>query len=677
MENIRSLYIGLPLPGVANALPEENHSIPNALNVDWGALGTGDAVYKNFAQGQLSAQWSAAARDVVAKINGAHLSGDIQQNLFVFLKRLGFTEIESMSSSMNVEVAKKAFIDANITDLLKTVSNFLLKIDELLQQYQQLPNEHEKSIFRNNLELYLLQATDGMSHCGPGVLYRLNYFLTISNLINSTNPIKGTLGFFKNELFNQVVLDFYRKHSSIPELLRQGSEVHYVSVVKSQMALELELDPININDVFASGVKQYVIADLNQGLSQKLQSYFSQDVLFFKLAQQCIEDFKADLKELGVQLPIQASEWNSICPDQITLGISKRYGHIESSLFFDVNKNNDKIFLQDDPTLIALQLAENAEVFLGSESPNTKTVFQLQDTYGTSQIKKNGCLTWIDVFTKSQSFMHRAHYCHADFVKSFEWITSEEISSALSDSAKKDWLAGFFKKICNERNSVIAQKFLNISSFRDLAELLIFRSAKNHLLDDVKYLKEQGVVLTSLGLIESAERELFESIYSDELVKLSALLLVCPNTEIRNHNQETPFLMAIKHNRLDFLPVLINAGANVDKKYLDGLTPLMRAADEKKIDLMKYLIDHDADVNLQNTQGATALMFGVLNLQPDILSLLIDNGADVNMTDSDGRTAMDILEAFSNQRSSAEFQSCLNILNNAGAVRGFIQKATE
>lgn len=98
----------------------------------------------------------------------------------------------------------------------------------------------------------------------------------------------------------------------------------------------------------------------------------------------------------------------------------------------------------------------------------------------------------------------------------------------------------------------------------------------------------------------------------------------------------------------DHFEFIVKNGANVN--YFDpnsngesGLTPLMLAVKGSSFDRLKILLDNGADVNLKAVNGMTPLMMAASKQHcKEIINLLLEKGADINAKNTDGKTAKDI-----------------------------------
>lgn len=87
---------------------------------------------------------------------------------------------------------------------------------------------------------------------------------------------------------------------------------------------------------------------------------------------------------------------------------------------------------------------------------------------------------------------------------------------------------------------------------------------------------------------------------------------------------------------------LIEAGADIDAKNINGTTPLMITSCPK---ITKLLIEAGADVNAKDKNGYTALMLAAKSGNIEKVNILVEAGADVNAVGFDGSTALSLSEA--------------------------------
>ena len=146
-------------------------------------------------------------------------------------------------------------------------------------------------------------------------------------------------------------------------------------------------------------------------------------------------------------------------------------------------------------------------------------------------------------------------------------------------------------------------------------------------------------------------------------------------SDVRDKNENTPLIVAIRNNEVETVKALLEQGADVNDRDLDGNTPLhiamlhtrsteimevlvkarpdlgvqnrsgqtpLHFIDEDTVfDNFKSLVDLGININGQDKFGATPLHFAVQEYRVDIVKLLCERGADVSLVDSYGHTPLD------------------------------------
>jgi quinoprotein dehydrogenase-associated probable ABC transporter substrate-binding protein len=86
--------------------------------------------------------------------------------------------------------------------------------------------------------------------------------------------------------------------------------------------------------------------------------------------------------------------------------------------------------------------------------------------------------------------------------------------------------------------------------------------------------------------------------------------------------------------------LLVNRGADVNKRDLQGYTPLTSAARQRYSDLVKILLDLKADPNIRDGNNMTPLLEAVMRDDVSSIKLLLAHGADKNVIGPDGIDAL-------------------------------------
>lgn len=108
-----------------------------------------------------------------------------------------------------------------------------------------------------------------------------------------------------------------------------------------------------------------------------------------------------------------------------------------------------------------------------------------------------------------------------------------------------------------------------------------------------------------------------------------------------NEDTGAALLSAVERGDCKMVVELLDSGSNVDtRRKGEGSTPLIVACAKGHIEVAKVLLDKGADVNARNVNGWTALMAASANDRLDAVKLLLDRGAEVNSRHAYGHTAL-------------------------------------
>ena len=134
------------------------------------------------------------------------------------------------------------------------------------------------------------------------------------------------------------------------------------------------------------------------------------------------------------------------------------------------------------------------------------------------------------------------------------------------------------------------------------------------------------------------------------------------DVNLKTRLNETPLLIAARKNSADALKVLLDAGAKPAQTDKLGWTALMQAAmSNSHADVVPLLRNAGCDVNAADSDGRTALMLAMDNPSQDVVRALIKAGASVTAKDKKGRSVLDFAK-------KSKFSSAyVPLLTGAGA----------
>jgi hypothetical protein len=142
------------------------------------------------------------------------------------------------------------------------------------------------------------------------------------------------------------------------------------------------------------------------------------------------------------------------------------------------------------------------------------------------------------------------------------------------------------------------------------------------------------------------EDELFTAVARGDAAKIEELVAQGIDVDAHPNYDDTALCAAAGRGRLEIVKLLVEAGADVNKRGYREIPPLTRAAlaRENPLDVAAYLLERGADANARSHEmHATALMLAALEGRAQVMELLAARGADPSLTDRDGRTAQDYL----------------------------------
>lgn len=119
-----------------------------------------------------------------------------------------------------------------------------------------------------------------------------------------------------------------------------------------------------------------------------------------------------------------------------------------------------------------------------------------------------------------------------------------------------------------------------------------------------------------------------------------SLIVKGASLSARNRNGWTPFMYAVRHGSMKDVRLLLKKKADFQAGDNEGWTPLMSALRYDKPEIARELIDRGSQVNARNKDNWTPLMFAIRNNQAENAKLLIRKGADVNVRSNDGWTPL-------------------------------------
>jgi len=155
--------------------------------------------------------------------------------------------------------------------------------------------------------------------------------------------------------------------------------------------------------------------------------------------------------------------------------------------------------------------------------------------------------------------------------------------------------------------------------------------------------QEAEEILPPLPPPERIQDLLFDAARLGRVDVIPALLLAGADISALDPKGYTPLILASYHGHREAAALLLDEGAAVDQPdAARGNTALMGTAFKGYQAIADLLLDHGADPNATNNAGQTALMMASLFGHSGIVDRLIVSGADKEKVDAAGNSALSV-----------------------------------
>jgi ankyrin repeat protein len=153
------------------------------------------------------------------------------------------------------------------------------------------------------------------------------------------------------------------------------------------------------------------------------------------------------------------------------------------------------------------------------------------------------------------------------------------------------------------------------------------------------YSTAESVLLSALDSRWDPDRKVSPPLHNPALIQ--ALLEKGADVNARNIDGDTPLLMAVADENRDVIELLLDHGARADAAANGGYTVLTNAVQcNTSLGVLDLLLDHGAKIDAQDQFGCTALICAVDGGKVAVVKTLIARHAHVNLRDSEGHTAL-------------------------------------
>jgi uncharacterized protein len=150
-----------------------------------------------------------------------------------------------------------------------------------------------------------------------------------------------------------------------------------------------------------------------------------------------------------------------------------------------------------------------------------------------------------------------------------------------------------------------------------------------------------------------------------------ASLLIDKGADVNKKDSQGRTALMVTRDNPAAVTLLLDAGADINAQTSTGETTLLSAIQRSSIDVTNKLIERGADVNLASAEKLTPLMAAVRNRDGELIEVLIQKGADPTAKDQNGRTAMQYTNV---QRIKDILKAAIASRDNTGPWKGPTQK---
>jgi len=117
-------------------------------------------------------------------------------------------------------------------------------------------------------------------------------------------------------------------------------------------------------------------------------------------------------------------------------------------------------------------------------------------------------------------------------------------------------------------------------------------------------------------------------------VKMAKIFFTKDLVNELDYNGDTLLMYAAIGGCNEMVPILLQSGAEIDKRTYQGMTALMFAAQYGSTAVAVSLLNENANIDATCNSGRTALMFAIQRENRDVAKILINRGAQINQQET-------------------------------------------
>jgi len=123
-------------------------------------------------------------------------------------------------------------------------------------------------------------------------------------------------------------------------------------------------------------------------------------------------------------------------------------------------------------------------------------------------------------------------------------------------------------------------------------------------------------------------QDVFLFIKNNDIDSVKSLIEIGINLE-QEYNGKTLLMAAIGSDSKKLIDLLLDSGADINRKSGRGYSPLMYALKKNNIEISKYLITKGADINTTDSEGNGCIIYALKSGNKDLIDFFKENGAEI------------------------------------------------
>ncbi|CAH1795379.1 unnamed protein product, partial [Owenia fusiformis] len=173
----------------------------------------------------------------------------------------------------------------------------------------------------------------------------------------------------------------------------------------------------------------------------------------------------------------------------------------------------------------------------------------------------------------------------------------------------------------------------------NLGETMLHGAVLGHKLDVLNTFLDLGVDVNQVN--KRNELPIYTAVLMRAKIDMIERLISAGSELDYQDNQygHTPLHMAVEHNLLEVVKLLLKAGCDPNLSTLDGKTPLYMACENGKFEVIQALTEHPG-IDLDRGLKHVPLHKAVLNDELTVVEAFLEAGCDIDKANHEGKTAL-------------------------------------